>query len=368
MNAYVFIVVAWFTLGVLCAIGFLWFMKTHEEQLVDEIPDAQIFGCIPPPIKWLVILIMLFFGPIVLLWTVCEAINESRKEKDENDVPASPPVAAAAPVALPQLTWVVLGALFGAALIAYEWANAYPARPLATFLETQAWGIGFLLFMFTLSGAMGKGKFLHRLREPLYIVPFYLAAQVPLVAAMTVGWEGGWLLGIAGTAAGAAAGAAAGWLLTRWTVPQTENRHNERARQIVLPIAFAVLLAVLGAYSWAIEWLTPDDAWVIPVGWIFLSLPGILVGRPLLGVLFGSPFVFMLLVPLVASMTVGWEGGWVFGIAGAAVGAAAGAVKGWVFNRWIMPEYDKHRARESAVQPPDATDGPGSSGSMAEGS
>jgi len=253
-------------------------------------------------------------------------------------------------------------------LIAYEWANAYPARPLATFLETQAWGIGFLLFMFTLSGAMGKGKFLHRLREPLYIVPFYLAAQVPLVAAMTVGWEGGWLLGIAGTAAGAAAGAAAGWLLTRWTVPQTENRHNERARQIVLPIAFAVLLAVLGAYSWAIEWLTPDDAWVIPVGWIFLSLPGILVGRPLLGVLFGSPFVFMLLVPLVASMTVGWEGGWVFGIAGAAVGAAAGAVKGWVFNRWIMPEYDKHRARESAVQPPDATDGPGSSGSMAEGS
>src|SRR5262249_49819799 len=215
MNAYVFIVVAWFTLGVLCAIGFLWFMKTHEEQLVDEIPDAQIFGCIPPPIKWLVILIMLFFGPIVLLWTVCEAINESRKEKDENDVPPCPPVAATAPVALPQATWVVLGALFGTALFTYDWTHACPARPPVEFLGIQAWGVGFLLFIFALAGALRKGRILHRLREPLYIVPFYVAAQVPLVAAMTVGWEGGWLLGIAGTAAGAAAGAAAGWLLTR---------------------------------------------------------------------------------------------------------------------------------------------------------
>ena len=365
MNALLFILVAWFTLGVVCAIGSVWFMKTHEEQLLDEIPEAQIFGCIPPPIRWVVILIMFFFGPIVLLWSVCEAINESRKEKDENDVPAGPPVTAAAPVALPQSTLVVLGALFGAALIAYEWASACPARPLAEFLVAQAWGIGFLLFMFGLAGALGKGRPWHGLREPLYIVPLFLMGQVPLVAAMTVGWDGGWFHGIAGTAAGAAAGAAAGWLLTRWALPpETENRHRERARAIVLPIAFAVLLALLGACNWAIEWLTLDYAWVIGVAWVFLAFPGILVGRPFLGVLFGSPFVFVLLVPLVASMTVGWEGGWVLGIAGAAVGAAAGAVKGWLFNRWIMPEYDKRRARESAVRPPDSTDGPGSSGSM----
>jgi len=66
----------------------------------------------------------------------------------------------------------------------------------------------------------------------------------------------------------------------------------------------------------------------------------------------------------MASITVGWDGGGVLGIAGAAAGAAAGGMKGWLFNRWIMPEYDKRRARESAVRPPDSTDGPGSSGSM----
>jgi hypothetical protein len=63
-------------------------------------------------------------------------------------------------------------------------------------------------------------------------------------------------------------------------------------------------------------------------------------------------------------MTGAWEGGWLLGVAGAAVGAAAGAVKGWLFNRWIMPEYDKRRA--SAVQPPGSTAGPGSGEAMAE--
>jgi hypothetical protein len=57
-------------------------------------------------------------------------------------------------------------------------------------------------------------------------------------------------------------------------------------------------------------------------------------------------------------------GGWILGVAGATVGAAAGAVNGWLFNRWIMPEYDKRRKR--AVPPPGSTDGAGLSGSMVE--
>jgi hypothetical protein len=65
-------------------------------------------------------------------------------------------------------------------------------------------------------------------------------------------------------------------------------------------------------------------------------------------------------------MTVGWEGGWLPGIAGAAAGAAAGAVHGWLYDRWIMPEYDKRRERKRAARSPGSTDGPGSSGSMAE--
>src|SRR5207244_2674690 len=92
-------------------------------------------------------------------------------------------------------------------------------------------------------------------------------------------------------------------------------------------------------------------------------------GRPFHGLrvaLFLVPLYLVGLVPPVASMTVGWEGGWALGIAGAAAGAAAGAVNGWLFKCWIMPEYDKRRARQSAVRPPGSTDGPGSSGSMAE--
>jgi hypothetical protein len=63
-----------------------------------------------------------------------------------------------------------------------------------------------------------------------------------------------------------------------------------------------------------------------------------------------SPLPLVLLVPPVALLMVGWEGGWVLGIAGATVGAAAGAAQGWLFNRWIMPEYDKRRAQQSAVR------------------
>ena len=146
-----------------------------------------------------------------------------------------------------------------------------------------------------------------------------------------------------------------GWLFTRWTLPEIDNRPRERVRA-VLPIAFAVLFAVYGAYSWAIAWLTADEAWVVAVVWIVLTLPAALVGRPVLGLLVAFLFVFAMLVPVVGSATVGWEGSWLLGVAGAGVGATAGAVNGWLFNRWIMPEYDKRRARERAVQPPGSSD------------
>jgi hypothetical protein len=131
---------------------------------------------------------------------------------------------------------VVLFALFGAVLIAYEWATAFPAKPLATFLEGQARTIGIFLFVFALPSALARRNPLPGLRNfALALAPTYLVQLVPPVAAGTGGWEG-------------------------------------------------------------------------------------------------------------------------------AVGAAAGAVNGWMFKRWIMPEYEKRRARESAVRPPDSTDGPGSSG------
>src|SRR5262249_53175582 len=132
----------------------------------------------------------------------------------------------------------------------------------------------------------------------------------------------------------------------------------EPARAAQLPLVFAVLLALFGAYFWAQEPATLDQAHEIGIGWILLALsglalPGALVGRPFLGLLVMSPLVLLILVPVVASMTVGWQGGWVLGIAGAVVGAAGGAVQGWLFNRWIMPEYDKRRAHVNAVRPPD---------------
>jgi hypothetical protein len=79
-----------------------------------------------------------------------------------------------------------------------------------------------------------------------------------------------------------------------------------------------------------------------------------------------SPLILLILVPLVVSATLGWEGGWELGIAGAVAGAAAGVVNFWQFNHWIMPEYDKRRATPSAVRPPGSADGPGSGQSMAE--
>jgi hypothetical protein len=366
MNTLLIVILVWLALGIVCVLGSLWIMRTHEKELMEEIPEAQIFGCIPPPIQWGVILLMLCFGPLVLLWSICEAIVESRKEKDEN-APNKPPVAATEPVVAPQTAWMVLFGLIGTALIAYGWACASPAKPLAEFWEVQARGNWFLLFLFGLAGVLGRGKPFHGLREPLYFVPLYLVGQVPQFVSFMGGWEGGWLLGIAGAVAGAAAGAAAGWLFNRWALPEMEKPPpSKRVRAILLPIMFAGLLAVLGALNWGVEWVTPEHVWAIGVGWLLLALMGALVGRPFLGLLVMSPFALMLLVPLLGSMTVGWEGGWIPGTAGAVVGAAAGAVNGWLFNRWIMPEYDKRRERERAARTPGSTDGPGMSGPMAE--
>jgi hypothetical protein len=262
---------------------------------------------------------------------------------------------------------VVLFALFGAALTAYHWAPASPAQPLATLFRDQARMIGFLLLAFGLPGALARRNPFADLRNfVLPWAPTYLVGLVPLVASATVGWDGGWMLGIAGAAAGALAGAVMGWLYARWTLPDLQNRDRERGKANQLPIVFAVLFALYGAYNWAITWVTPDHAWAIGIGWILLALPGALVGRPFLGLLVMSPVVLVMLVPPVALMTVGWDGGWILGIAGAAVGAAAGAVMGWLFKQWIMPEYDKRRARDSAIAPPGSTDRPESSGSTAE--
>jgi len=126
-------------------------------------------------------------------------------------------------------------------------------------------------------------------------------------------------------------------------------------------VLFAVIFAALCAYHWATAWpvkslatFMMDQARALGLFLFVFALPGILARRspfpdlrnfalPL------APFYLVELVPPVASTTVTWEGGWVLGIAGAAVGAAAGAVMGWLFKRWIMPEYDKRRARESTA-------------------
>jgi hypothetical protein len=164
---------------------------------------------------------------------------------------------------------------------------------------------------------------------------------------MMVGWTGGWVLGSWGAAVGAAAGAAAGWLFSQWTLPEIQNRPSVRRRAILLPTAFAVLFAIYGAHNWASVWLTPDLAWAMGLFPLVFAFLGGLVGRPFLGMLTALPLVALQLVPLVASMTVGWEGGWMSGIAGAGAGAAAGAMNGWLYNRWIMPEYDKRRERSA---------------------
>jgi hypothetical protein len=369
MNVQLLLLVAWFAVGVLLAIFSSWYMKTHERQWVDETAQGQIFGCIPPPIKWGVVLIMVLFGPVALIWGLCEAIRGWRNEDHKNDVRDKPQVAAVEPVS-PQAAWMVLFGLFGAALTAYVWASACPAKPMEAFLENQARTLGFWLLAFVLPGALANWrKPFQSLRFPLLMLPIHVVAEVvPSVVAMTVEWEGGWILGIGGALAGAAAGAATGWLFNKWIVPQTqsENYPSERRRAILLPILSAVLFGCYGAHNWASVWLTPDHAWVVGLFPLVFAFLGGLVGRPLLGMLTALPFVPLQLLPLVASLTVGWDGGWIAGLAGAAAGAGAGAVNGWLYNRWIMPEYDKRRAREKAGRPPGSTGGPGPSQSIAE--
>jgi hypothetical protein len=283
----------------------------------------------------------------------------------EHDVPGGPPGGGAAPVVGPRWPWVALFAMFGAVLFAYGWASEWPAKPLATVLVNPAKGIGLFLIVGVLASALaGRGPF-HGLRLPLMVVPFYLVDLVPSVASTSGGWKGGWILGIAGAAAGTAAVAATGWLFSRLILPDTEIP-RVRGRAVRMSVAFAVLFALFGAYSWATASPTPDRAWGMGILLIGSALPGAFVGRPFLGLLVALPLGLVQLVPLVASMTVVWEGGWILGIAGAPAGAVAGAAFGWLFNRWIMPEYDKRRERGSAVRPPGSSAGPGSNRSMAE--
>jgi hypothetical protein len=359
MNAIAFIVVGWFAVGVFMAIFSSWYMKTHEKQWVDETLEGQIFRCIPPPIKWGVLLIMLFCGPLVLLWSIYDAIQKPRKEKGENDVPGGRAVAPSAPDMDPQVGYMVFFGVLGAALTAWIWASAHPAKPYDKFMEDQARTIGFWLFIFVLPGALvNPKKAFQGLRFPLLLLPLYLVAEVfPAIVSMTVGWDGGWMLGLTGAATGAVVWAAVGKLFVRWELPENQNYPSERTRTITLPIAFAVLFACFGAYNWASAWLTLDQAWAIVLFPLVFAFLGALVGRPLLSMLAASPLVLVHLVPLIATLTVGWAGGWPLGIAGAVAGMVAGAANGWMYNRWIMPEYDKLREREKAGRPPGSTDG-----------
>ena len=276
----------------------------------------------------------------------------------EGDVQGGPPGGRAAPVVGPRWPWVALFAAFGAGLFAYGWAIEWPAKPLAEVLLNPAKGIGLFLIVSALASALaGRGP-LHGLQLPLVLVPFCLLDLVPSVASASGGWKGGWALGIAGAASGAAAGAVTGWLFTRLILPDTEIP-KVRGREVRMPVAFAVLFALFGAYLWATAGPTSDLAWGLGILLIGSALPGALVGRPVLGLLVALPLGLMLMVPLVASMTVGWEGGWIHGIAGTLAGAAAGAAFGWLFNRWIMPEYDKRREQGSAFRPPSKEPRPG---------
>src|SRR5262249_58564292 len=129
----------------------------------------------------------------------------------EDDVPGRSPVGAVAPVVAPRSPWVVLFALFGAALTAYHWATADPAKPLATFVMDQARTIGFFLFAFGLPGVLARKSPLAILRNfALPLAPLYLVILVPHVASMTARSEGGWILGIAGGAPAMAPRAAPG--------------------------------------------------------------------------------------------------------------------------------------------------------------
>jgi hypothetical protein len=252
---------------------------------------------------------------------------------------------------------VTLFATFGALLFAYGWASAWPAKPLDSVLVNPAKGLGLFLIACSLGSALaGRGP-LHGLRLPSILVPFYLVDLVPSVTSTFYAWNGGWLLGTAGAVAGAAAGAATGWLFTRLILPDTEVP-EVRGRAVRMPIAFALLFALFGAYLWATAASASDLAWGIVILLTGSALPGALVARPVLGLLVASPLILVPMVPLVVAMTLNWEGGWALGIAGAPVGAAAGAVYGWLFNRWIMPEYDKRREHAKAFRPPLRAPGP----------
>ena len=205
------------------------------------------------------------------------------------------------------------------------------------------------MFFVLASVLAGKG-IINGLKMPAALLPLYILGLVPSVLSTTMEWPGGWNFGIAGAVTGAGAGAAMGWLLCRLgllTDLEKDKPPSKRRRAIMLPVTFAVLLSLCGAYTWAIEWVNMEHAWAIGLAWLLLAIPGALVGRPVLGLAVMSPLVLMILVPLAAMQTVGWEGGWVVGIAGAIIGAAAGVLQGWSFNRWIMPEYDKLRERQN---------------------
>jgi hypothetical protein len=286
----------------------------------------------------------------------------------EDNVPGGPSVGGAAAVVAPRWPWVVVFAVLGCAWCSYDWATAVHVKPLGTFLMDQVRGFGMFLVLCVLAGALANRRRPFKgLQLPLSIAPLYLVGLVPPVASGTVGWENGWPLGLAGAAAGAGAGAATGWLFVRWTLAESQRPRIIVSGTATLPVAFGVLFAVYGAHNWSTLWIaTLGDAWMIALFPATFAFLGALVGRPLLSLLTALPLVPVQLVPLVASLTVGWEGGWIAGIAGAAVGAAAGAANGWLYSRWIMPEWEKRRARESAVRPPGSTDGQGCRGSLAQ--
>ena len=260
----------------------------------------------------------------------------------------------AAPAAGPRWPWVVFYGVFGAALIAYGWAMETPAKPLATVLTQQARGIGVLALLCALASALANWrKTFQGLRLPLLLIPLYVAGLVPGIVAATAAWCGGWVLGIAGAAAGAAAGALTGWLFTRWMAAEIQTPKVVASGTITMVGALTVLLALYGGYTWATMWpSTLGEAWMVGLFPMVFALLGALVRRPILGLVSALPLVPLPLVPLIASMTVGWGGDWLLGIAGAAAGSAAGAATGLLYQRWIMPEYEKRRVRESAVWPP----------------
>src|SRR5262249_15879716 len=160
--------------------------------------------------------------------------------------------------------WAVFFGVFGAVLIACGWAMETPAKPLATVLADQARGMGILLLLCALASVLANWrKTFHGLRLPLLLVPPYLLGLVPPIAATTVVWRGGLVLGIAGAAAGAAAGSVTGWLFTRWMAAETQTSKTIASGTISMIGALAVLIALFGGYTWATLWrATLSEAWI----------------------------------------------------------------------------------------------------------